>query len=517
MKKTGKSIVVGDIFGTWIVKNIDKNNVKDKYRILCKCNCGRTEKLIRSDMLIDGTSTQCLKCKADSQTMTTKEYTECLKLKDTNVKLKEGSVYINRVTPIVHICPVCGEDYLATPNKLLSKFPPKSCKKCANKKRELTHSEYLQKLNKKEIPIKLKESEIYSGYSTPILHICPICGEDWLVRPNSTLKKCRYMCYKCSINKKESLMANILKQVIKYNYPNAEPEVDLGFRGVKGGISRYDQYIPEINTVCEFQSEYHDNEKQKANDKKKKAYILNHKNNYKYIAIDHRDYTILGAIQFFFPDIKEIPDYIDFSAYNNISEIMLEEIQKLLNLKKYNYKEIAEIVGNGCYDIDIAFAVSSGKLIRPKYKVVKNQSIRMKTIVQLNIDGSFVQEYEKEKIIIGHSRSILLNVCRGTYNKGKNGHMFKDYLWYYKSDYEKIICKTNNRPNIIIEKYNIVQLSLNGKLLNEYVKANLVEGFSEVAIGRACKGRYGKSGHKYKDFLWHYKLDYIEMITNSME
>lgn len=69
----------------------------------------------------------------------------------------------------------------------------------------------------------------------------------------------------------------------------------------------------------------------------------------------------------------------------------------------------------------------------------KHQNSR--PIVQLNIDGDFVSEFEcfsQANRMYGYSRSNMVSVCRG---KRKWAHGFR---WMYKEDYEKLIC--NPKP-----------------------------------------------------------------------
>lgn len=371
MAKTSKRVFVGAVFGRWTVKNTDTNNLEGKYKVLCKCSCGRTEKLVRVDTLLNGISTMCKSCSIENKIpgkyrRTIKEYENDLKERGINIKVKTGSKFESVVKKVIHICPACGEDWPVTPK------------------------------------------EVFNGTG---------------------------MCVDCSNRRCESAMATILKQVFKHYYPNTKPECDLGFRGKGGRPCLYDVYVPELNTVFEFQSEYHDDEEQKKRDKEKKMYILNHKNKYKYVAIDHRDYTVIQAMQLYFPNITEIPSYIDLSRGVMTTKV-LGDIQELLNQKKYSLIEIEKIVGNGCSYKNIQSAIRSGLLIKPNYKANRRKLVKGK-IFQLSLEGGFLKEYEYASLAKGFSCSCIGQACRGEYSR--RGHEYKGYLWYYGSDYEKIM------------------------------------------------------------------------------
>lgn len=115
-------------------------------------------------------------------------------------------------------------------------------------------------------------------------------------------------CPICASFLKESKMAVALKQVLRHEFPNTIWEYDAGFKGTKGGKSRYDIYVPELNLLIECQSEYHDSKIEL--DKLKKQYAI--LNGYDFVAIDYRSGKIETILKCFFPNIKEIPDYVSF-------------------------------------------------------------------------------------------------------------------------------------------------------------------------------------------------------------
>jgi len=238
--------------------------------------------------------------------------------------------------------------------------------------------------------------------------------------------RANFRCPTCSNGQRESIMANTLKQVLKYEYPNTEWEYDAGFRTSKNIISKYDIYIPEINYLIECQSEYHDN-RQKM-DKLKKEYAMN--NNYNFIAIDKRDYTPLQAIQLFLPNIKEMPNYVDITK-DTTRKWDLEEAQQLLD-KGYTYQETADIIGTARYNIQ--GHVSRGILNKPKnYKKKSTKNIK---IVCLNKkDNELLKVYNslnEASLDIKGNKKRAGNICVALKDNKKSAFGYK---WMYYNDY----------------------------------------------------------------------------------
>ena len=253
---------------------------------------------------------------------------------------------------------------------------------------------------------------------------------------NSTLN-CNFRCPDCSNEQSESIMATTLKQVLKHEYTNTIWEHDVGFRTPKGYISRYDIYVPYLdNLLIECQSEYHDNPKQQEIDKLKKEYALD--NEYNYLAIDKRDYTPLEAIQIFFPNIDEIPIYIDISKNTNISW-NIEKAQKLLD-EGYTYLEVANMieVKYSC----IVDSINRDLLIKPKDYKIKNNKNFIKIVCLDKENNKLIRIYnsltEAAIDIKGSIKNISL-ISMVLKNKNKSAYGYK---WMY---YDKYIELNNNQ------------------------------------------------------------------------
>lgn len=456
MKRKVTSIIVGEMFGKWKVINIDKNNLKGNYKVTCSCDCGRTTKELYSPQLTSGSSTQCIECNLDNVRLSMKEYIEKLKKMNSPVQVKDVNT--------------------------------------------------------------LGERKYFKNRREKIIHICPVCGEDWNTSPNSTLRGSR-MCDKCNNKVNESLVARVCKQVIKKYFRYAKPEHDLGFKGDKGRVSKYDIYIPELNMVIEFQSAYHDDKDKKIHDKKKKEFVIN--KGLRYIAIDHRNVTPLQAIKLFFPWLTDIPDYVNIEN-NTIIEWDIDKAQSLLN-DGYSYQEVANEI-NVSYNT-IACSIVSGKLIKPKDYIFKQPNSR-KVILKFNKQGVLIGKYEYALIIDDVSISKLREACCGMNSKEYMGHKYKDFIWLYQSDYEKLtkqefeeIFQVEYKKKIQVKhRKPVVRINIKNMECFEYEALSFTYGFDISTVSKACKGKFSKShnGHKYKGYLWYYKSDYEKIIKDSM-
>ena len=265
---------------------------------------------------------------------------------------------------------------------------------------------------------------------------CPEGKHEDYYRKISESQDAEFRCPECSNEQRESIMATTLKQVLKHKYPNTIWEHDIGFRGLNGGISKYDIFAPELNNLLiECQSEYHDDPEQQKLDKLKKQYAID--NGYNYMAIDSRDYTPLQVIQIFTPEIKEIPDYVDISK-NTLINWNLEKAQELLN-KGHTYQEVADIVGT-TYCAFFGF-IKRKILIKPEnYKIISGKKIK---IVCLDIkNNKLIKIYDSltEAAIDMGNKNCISTIClalKKIYNKAYG------FKWMYYNDYIQL----NNNLN----------------------------------------------------------------------
>jgi len=259
-------------------------------------------------------------------------------------------------------------------------------------------------------------------------------------------KSCNFRCPECVREGVESKMATTLKQVFKHEYLNTIWEYDIGFRTDKNGISRYDIFVPELNLLVECQSEYHDDDKHKIRDKLKKQFAIN--NGYTYFELDNRDYSPLEAVQLFFPNIKEIPIYIEFDK-NTLRNWDLEYAQKLLN-NGYSFMDVANEIG-------INYKALHNTIMREKLIKPQNYHIEGVKIVCLSKENELVKIYNSVDSAaqdLGASNGTSISSCLTKKPRSDTGKIRKTafgYKWMYYEDYKKLFFKDN--INIIFKKF----------------------------------------------------------------
>lgn len=380
--------------------------------------CGRKDWAVQPNDILRGTATMCVKCKHSNMAM--KNYSDRLD----KFGIEVIGNYINNDTKIAHKCPICHrEDWLITPHNVLQ--GKHKCNYCSNY--TISNNTYIDITKKLGVHV-LDE---YINSHTAIKHKCTVCGrEDWMVRPNEVIKNGTRMCLDCRSSMKESTMATVLKQVFKHEYPKTIFEYDAGYRGINGGLSLYDIYVPEINTLIECQSEWHDTIDRMINDNLKMIYAI--QNGYKFSSLDSRDYSILQSIQLFFPDIQEVPNYIDLRGGNK-DRYQFKEAQELLDSGK-TYREVASITGVN-YKTFLGY-VFRGEIIKPSNYKIENRREPI-IVVQVNGKGNMVGKYDINRYANGWSsknlaiKKKIIVACEST------THKYKGHYWYYIEDYER--------------------------------------------------------------------------------
>jgi len=251
----------------------------------------------------------------------------------------------------------------------------------------------------------------------------------------------KFRCPECMTEYTESIMATTLKQVLRYEYSHTKWEYDAGFK-INKSNSKYDIYVPELNLLIECQSEYHDDPKRIETDKLKKQFAID--NEYEYIAIDNRDFSILDILRFFVPRIDKIPDYVQMNK-NTIRDWNSEDAQELLN-NGHTYTETADIL-----EITIGAihsAIANKILIKPD-NYCKGDSIK---IVSLSMDNKLIKKYNSIKIAykeLGGANGTSISSCltkKPRSDTGKIRQTAFGFKWMYLVDYENMVKDQNNKP-----------------------------------------------------------------------
>lgn len=411
-------IKLGDRFGKWTVIDIGFKNSNRGYKSLCKCDCGRTIDYVANRNLLNGTSKGCTACSRNRQ------------------DVKIGEVYNNWTVVVANfhkndrwssLCRCdCGNERIISNVDLINNKSEK-CKLCV----DMSTEEYIAELSKINNGLKLKDGEQYKGKYVKMYHICSICKKEFLVDPASALEGQR-VCYNCRNIVSQSYMATALQQVLKHYYSNTICEYDIGFKGKFGFPSKYDIYVTELNLIIECQSGYHDGKREF--DEIKKQYAEN--KGYKFLTIDSRDYTPFDACKLILNDLS-MNDFAKIVKWNRLSRRTwdLDKAQSLLD-EGCSFKETAMKV-NATYGM-IANAIRRNLLIKPKDYISKNTP---KPVIQLDLNYNIIKEYESITSV-RCDKTSLVKACNG--KKKNNSHIYKDSLWYFKEDYEKLIKEKDN-------------------------------------------------------------------------
>lgn len=272
---------------------------------------------------------------------------------------------------------------------------------------------------------------------------CPDCGEAVGYKITSNVLKKGVSCHFCGQGKSfpERVVMYLLKSI------NIAFDTEKSFKWTQG--KRYDFYLPEYNILIETHGlQHYENvkgrnrslEEEQENDQQK--YELAMKNGInKYIVIDCRksdfDYIKNNIIQSSL-----------FNSINNNKSIDWDYVKTNSSINPV--KKIAELWNSGIRDMKIfidEFRVTRPTIMEYLNKAKENtmcdfdekyytKKARIKSIVQLTLEGEFVQEWESSKEACeyyGYPTNGLSSCLNG---HSKSYHSFK---WLNKKDYLNII------------------------------------------------------------------------------
>lgn len=142
------------------------------------------------------------------------------------------------------------------------------------------------------------------------------------VNPNRNGTRCPH----CTGLRYQSLHAVVLKQLFQCLKEGTVLEDKSCINPLTGCILPTDIVNYNEKIVVEIQSWFHDRKEQQIKDVIKKEYWENR--GYKVYTPDIRNYSVLGMAQIFFPELKQIPEWVQ---YNFESKLNVDIAQKLLN------------------------------------------------------------------------------------------------------------------------------------------------------------------------------------------
>lgn len=179
----------------------------------------------------------------------------------------------------------------------------------------------------------------------------------------------------------ESVHALVLKQIFKHYYPDTVEEDRSCINPLTNHVMPTDIVNHNLRISIEVQGQYHNRESQKQRDIIKKQYWESRQYDFYDYPID--GVSVLEYVQYFFPDLKDIPDWVDFN-YN--SKLNIPEIQQLLN-DGYKIIDIADKLNINVHRI--YDALQFGNLSYPDNYVKSTR----RPVVMLDEDYNYLKEY----------------------------------------------------------------------------------------------------------------------------
>lgn len=220
----------------------------------------------------------------------------------------------------------------------------------------------------------------------------------------------------------ESIHAIILKQIFKYYHPDTIEEDPSCINPITNHVMPTDIVNHRLKIAIEIQGQYHDREVQKKRDIIKKQYWLNR--GYKFYDYSIDNVSVLEYIQYFFPDLKEIPSWINME-YNK--KLNIVEIQKMLNsgMKIPQIAKKLNINVHRIYD-----ALYCKKIYYPD-KYLKGNN---RPVLQLNLDFKIVKEYLSYTQAEKDNNLNKGSIADVVYHKR---YKINNYYWIPKDLYQK--------------------------------------------------------------------------------
>lgn len=274
-------------------------------------------------------------------------------------------------------------------------------------------------------------SDTYSGNRCNLVFRHNKCGRTfenkWIniwrerYKDSPTSNKTGLFCPHCNTKQIESTHALVLKQVWLNEEPDTIVEDKTCINPNTNCCLPTDIVNHRLKIAIEVQSWFHDFDRQQTKDKIKKEFWIN--KGYTFYAVDQRDYTVLEMIQLFFPNILEIPDYIDFEYSNKIDDVLA---QRLLN----EYMSVPKVAAAMSCDPHIIYnAIYDNRISYPD-NYTNSCYI---PVVQLDLNERFLSSYntiQEAADSIGASPGAIAKCLR------ENKNYSSGYYWVYKNEYE---------------------------------------------------------------------------------
>ena len=222
----------------------------NKIKILHRCKIDEHEWLVYPSSILRGIG--CPVCGAIlTANHTRKSHSQyCEELYSINQNIQVIGQYVNARTKILHKCLICGHEWLAVPDSLLSgRGGCPECRKRLNSiRRRKTNEQYAREVSIIDPDIIVIGN--YLGAFVPIEHECAKCGNVWKAQPTNILAG--HGCNACNSSVGEKKVASYLtrhyvKFVRQHTFEDCRNIHKLPF----------DFYLPNYNACIEYDGAQH--------------------------------------------------------------------------------------------------------------------------------------------------------------------------------------------------------------------------------------------------------------------
>ena len=220
----------------------------------------------------------------------------------------------------------------------------------------------------------------------------------------------------------ESIHAIVLKQVFKHYYPDSIEEDPSCINPNTNHVMNTDIVNHRLKIAVEIQGQYHQRDAQQERDKVKKKYWIDKGYSFYDYSIDN--ISVLEYVQYFFPDLNEIPDWVNMD-YNK--KLNLKKIQGMINsgIKIPQIAEELNVSSHRIYD-----ALYCNKLYYPE----EYQKGKSRTVVMLNKGLDIIKEYKSYVEAENDNGLTKGSIADAVY---KQRYRINDYYWVPKDLYQK--------------------------------------------------------------------------------
>lgn len=197
----------------------------------------------------------------------------------------------------------------------------------------------------------------------------------------------------------------------------------------------------------------------------------------------------------------------EYEIIFKVESLIESEVKEILNDKEIQYITLFDSFENG-YNLDLGGGTASYKRTEESNKNLSesiteyyktHKSAVAKSILQYDIDGNFIQEWEsasKAAKFLNKEGCSITNVCNGKRNQAFG------YIWKYRSDFIEIpnnIQIANTKSTILPVK----QYTLDGVFIKQWDNLSLAAIDLGYSLGNFSTYCNGKNNNVYKGYKYY--------------